>query len=63
MMPKETKQAIEWAITQSIVDEFGEEIQVKNNNHLIVDFTRKYFNENNIEYYSFSYEDLEPFLN
>ena len=47
-MPKETKQAIVWSLDQlESVD-----------NHTLVDMVREYFNENNIEYDTFSYDDL-----
>ena len=51
-MPQETKQAVEWALTQLI------EI----NNHAMVDKVREYFNQHNIEYDTFSYDDLIPYL-
>jgi hypothetical protein len=31
-------------------------------NHEIVDGIREYFNKNNIEYDTFSFEDLKPYL-
>ena len=52
MMPEETKQAIEWALTQL------DEIQ----NSDLVDKVREYFNNNEIEYETFSFDDLIPFL-
>ena len=45
--------AIQWAISQ-----FTE----LPTNHELVDKVREYFNENGIEYNTFSYDDLEPFL-
>lgn len=66
-MPEETKEAIEWALEQCVIDEEFGQYCVKNNGyiekHLLVDFVRQYFNENNIQYETFSYLDLEPFLN
>ena len=52
MMPEETKQAIEWALTQ--LDEI--------HNSDLVDKVREYFNNNEIEYETFSFDDLIPFL-
>ena len=64
-MPNETAEAIEWAMSQYIEDD-GIKIYVikdgKINNHLLVDFVRKYFNDNGIEYSTFSFDDLKPFL-
>lgn len=64
-MPNETAEAIEWAMSQYIEDD-GIKIYVikdgKINNHLLVDFVRKYFNDNDIEYSTFSFDDLKPFL-
>ena len=63
----ETQQAVEWALQQYIVDEFGEKKYVQNegklDRHMLVDFVRQYFNDHNIEYSTFSFEDLKPFLN
>ena len=52
MMPEETKQAIEWALTQ--LDEI--------HNSDLVDKVREYFNNNEIEYETFAFDDLIPFL-
>ena len=65
-MPIETRQAIVWAKKQCIENEFGKTCVVEDgeiNSHLLVDFVRKYFNEHNIEYSTFSYDDLIPYLN
>lgn len=62
-MPMETKQAIDWALNQTYENEFGEKEKVENDNQMIVDYVRKYFNDNNIEYDTFSFKDLEPLLN
>ena len=59
-MPNETKQAIEWALTQQ-TNECGYPITVEMA-HELVDKIRDYFNTNNIEYNAFSYDDLIPFL-
>lgn len=62
-MPIQTQEAVNWALTQKIVYEWGEEFQITANTpHYIVDFVRKYFNENAIEYGAFSFSDLESFL-
>jgi len=51
-MPEETTNAIIWAQTQ--LDELDP--------HTLVDKVREYFNENGVEYDTFSYDDLIPFL-
>ena len=62
-MPEETQQAVNWSLQQIIKDEFGKEIHVTKENHqAIVDKVREYFNKNNIEYPTFSYEDLKQYL-
>ncbi|MCE5220053.1 MAG: hypothetical protein LLF98_01995 [Clostridium sp.] len=58
-MPEQTQDAINWALTQKDVD--GNEI-TKNTTHSLVDKVRDYFNSNNINYNSFSYDDLIPYL-
>jgi hypothetical protein len=55
MMPTQIKQAIQWAF-----EEFEE--MDKCSEHMLVDKVREYFNENNIEYGTFSYDDLVPYL-
>lgn len=50
-MPIETKQAVDWALQQ-----------VENYNYELVDKVREYFNDNNIEYTTFSFDDLTPYL-
>jgi len=55
MMPTQTKQAIQWAFEE--FEEMGECSE-----HMLVDKVREYFNENNIEYGTFSYDDLVPYL-
>lgn len=63
-MPPETKQAIEWALNQTFDYGDGDIIQVsKETSHELVDKVREYFNDNNIDYGTFSYEDLKPYLN
>ncbi len=51
--------AISWALTQT--NELGEKITVEMH-HSLVDKVREYFNVNDIEYDTFSYEDLIPYL-
>jgi len=60
-MPKETREALRWALEQVVTDEFGNIYPVVTP-HEIVDNVREYFNENGIEYGTFSYDDLVPFL-
>lgn len=63
-MPQETPEAIEWALTQSVYYEYAD-IYVKvtsNTPQELVDKVRQYFNEHEIEYTSFSYDDLKPYL-
>jgi len=57
-MPKETKEALEWAFNQT--DEFGNKID--EDYYLLVDMVRKYFNEHDIGYDTFSYDDLIPYF-
>ena len=52
-------QAIQWALTQK--DEMGNQITSKDG-QLLVDKVREYFNNNDIEYDTFSYVDLVPYL-
>jgi len=61
-MPQETSAAIEWALQQTYVDELGIEYPVTKNDRMIVNFVRTYFNDNDIEYDTFSYLDLEPYF-
>lgn len=59
------KNAIEWAKKQIYTDK-EIDIPVFNNGninkHFLVHFVRKYFNENNIDYNNFSFNDLKPYL-
>lgn len=55
-MPKQTKDAIHWALEQK--DYFGNKISLNE----LVDYVRKYFNENGVEYKTFSFADLKPYL-
>lgn len=63
-MPIETQEAVNWALQQTFDDGFGNQIQVtKEMPSVVVDKVREYFNQNNIEYSTFSFDDLIPFLN
>jgi len=53
-MPQETQAAVEWALQQEGV--------TLEHPHTLVDAVRRYFNEHNIEYQTFSFEDMLPFL-
>lgn len=57
-MPNETQQAIDWALTQ----EYEGEPVTKETPQELVDKVRKYFNDHEVEYHSFSFTDLVPFL-
>lgn len=66
-MPNETKQAVEWALKQEIVIEEGYAMKVKDDNgniniQMLVDKVSEYFNSKNIEYGTFSFDDLKPYL-
>lgn len=55
-------EAIQWAIGQTIVIN-DKELQIDENTpHLLVDKVREYLNNNDIEYETFSYDDLKPYL-
>jgi hypothetical protein len=58
------KQALEWALKQTVVTSEGDHIPLNENRvpHFIVEKVREYFNQHNIEYNTFSYDDLAPFL-
>ena len=61
-MPNEIQEAIIWALTQTF-EIMGECVLITGNTpHELVDKVREYFNTNNIEYDSFSYNDLLPYL-
>lgn len=61
-MPNETQEAVNWALKQTVVTPIGEVPVTKDERILLVDKVREYFNENNIEYETFSYDDLIPYL-
>lgn len=61
-MPNDTLQAVEWALQQTF-DIDGEIYNItKNTPSYLVDKVREYFNDNNIQYNTFSYKDLLPYL-
>ncbi|QJC52799.1 hypothetical protein HGI30_15305 [Paenibacillus albicereus] len=63
-MPIETPQAIEWALTQQYMDYgTGETFPVTVETlQPLVDKVREYFNVHEIQYDTFSYDDLVPYL-
>ncbi|MFS8652611.1 MAG: hypothetical protein FWJ66_11980 [Caldibacillus sp.] len=61
-MPKETIDAIEWALKQTVKIDDMEFKVVEHLELLLVDKVREYFNEHGIEYNMFSYDDLKPYL-
>ena len=62
-MPIESKDAVTWAIQQSITTSLGVTYSVtKDTNSELVDKVREYFNKNRITYATFSYDDLLPYL-
>lgn len=65
-MPNETQEAVKWALEQCFTEE-GHTFCVKGDNgevnkHMLVDYVRKYFNDKEIDYSTFSYSDLKPYL-
>jgi len=57
------KKAINWSLQQEHTNMNKIKIMVtKENHHLLVDYVSKFFNDNNIEYPTFSYADLESYL-
>lgn len=64
-MPSETKQAVQWATNQTVTNtEMGISYEVTKDTPIdLVDKVRQYFNDNNITYSTFSYDDLRTYLN
>lgn len=62
-MPTETKQAIDWALTQTYSDGIDTYPITTETAQPLVDKVREYFNTNAIEYPTFSYDDLKPYFN
>lgn len=62
-MPIETQQAVDHALTKTYTDIFGNVKLVTKNDHArLVDAVCDYFTANNIDYGTFSYDDLLPYL-
>ncbi|WNS74240.1 hypothetical protein RRV45_15120 [Bacillus sp. DTU_2020_1000418_1_SI_GHA_SEK_038] len=59
-MPTQTQEAVSWALTQKNISDLGYEMEQTPS--FIVEKVREYFNDHNIEYNTFSYDDLEPYL-
>ena len=62
-MTSEIKNAIDWSLSQTV--DYGDGVIInvtKKTRMALVDKVREYFNENNIEYDTFSYDDLTPYL-
>lgn len=63
-MPNETQAAVEWALTQTYIDFGGYEHPItKEDTQPLVDKVCEYFRANKIAYETFSYSDLEQYLN
>jgi hypothetical protein len=64
LMPVETQEAVNWALNQTLTNEFtGEEYPITADMAKeVVDHVLQYFNDHNIEYSTFSYEDLKLYL-
>lgn len=64
-MPNETKQAVKWALEQCMFIDLDTLCVVNDrgiDRHLLVDFVREYFNDNDIRYSTFDFNDVKPFL-
>jgi len=62
-MPIETRDAVNWALTQQYEIDPGVFVPVSVDIPAsIVDKVREYFNDNSIDYNNFSYDDLVPFF-
>ena len=63
-MSEGIREAITWALQQTIENEAtGEQISITKDTHQeLVDKVREYFNIHNIEYSTFSYDNLVPYL-
>ena len=59
-----TDKAVQWAIEQEIEVAPNEFVPVSSDPRtFLVDKVREYFNNNNVDYETFSYKDIEPYLN
>lgn len=61
-MPEQAREAIEWALAQKIQSGEQEFHITVDDSHLLVDKVREYFNAHGIQYSTFSYDDLIPYL-
>lgn len=62
-MPIETQDAVNWALQQQYEIENGYFVNVSADMPFtVVDKVREYFNTNGVQYSTFSFEDLEPYL-
>lgn len=62
-MPIETQAAVDWAFQQQYEIETGIAAPVSvDMPFTVVDKVREYFNAHSIEYSSFSFDDLKPYL-
>lgn len=63
-MPEETQQAVDWALKQTVVYErYNITVEVTPETHgALVQKVGEYFNDHNIDYGTFSYADLQPYL-
>lgn len=57
-MPIETKDAVDWALTQTYTMDEDTYPVTKDDVPMLTTKVREYFNTNSIEYPSFSYDDL-----
>lgn len=65
LMPKEIKDAINWAIEQCHMDDFIKVCVVENgkiNRFWLTHYITVYFNVNDIDYETFRFSDVEPHL-
>ncbi|WP_157067199.1 hypothetical protein [Alicyclobacillus shizuokensis] len=62
-MPSQTQTAVNWSLQQTYDDGMGNQVPItKDTPQPLVDAMRKYFNQNSIQYSTFSYDDLKPYL-
>lgn len=61
-MPNETINAVNWALQQNVEGPYGPYQVTVDTPSELVDKVREYFNTNNIQYSTFSYNDLKPYL-
>ena len=67
-MPKETKKAVDWAMSKTYVNEHdGIVMPVQDkrgniNSFALIHFVNKYFAENQIKYGTYSFHVLKPYL-